>query len=58
VINDNDFGVAHILVNTDDGTFSLNYVPKPIQLGIIETRLNGLRKRQGRENPDGIASLR
>jgi hypothetical protein len=42
VINDNGFGVAHILVNTDNGTFTLNYVPKAIQLGIIETRLNRL----------------
>jgi hypothetical protein len=42
VINDNDFGVANILVNPQDGTFTLNYVPEPIQLGIIETRLDGL----------------
>lgn len=41
VINDNDFGVANIVVNPD-GTFTLNYVPEPIQLGIIETTLNGL----------------
>jgi hypothetical protein len=41
VINDNDFGVANIIVNPD-GTFTLNYTPEPIQLGIIETNLNGL----------------
>jgi hypothetical protein len=71
VINDNDFGVANILVNTEDGTFTLNYVPEPIQLGIIETRLNGLdaSDRDGKINirrwpikgmylPDGIASFR
>ena len=71
VINDNDFGVANILVNTNDGTFSLNYVPEPIQLGIIKTRLNGLdaSDRDGKINirqwpirglylPDGIASFR
>ena len=42
VINDNDFGVANILVNHEYGTFALNYVPEPIQLGIIKTRLDGL----------------
>lgn len=41
VLNDNDFGVASIIVNPD-GTFTLNYQPEPIQLGIIETTGNGL----------------
>jgi hypothetical protein len=41
VLNDNDFGVASIIVNPD-GTFTLNYRPEPIQLGIIETTGNGL----------------
>ena len=41
VLNDNDFGVAAITVNPD-GTFTLNYQPDPIQLGIIETTGNGL----------------
>ena len=42
VLNDNDFGVANILVDPENGTFELNYTPEPIQLGIIETRLDGL----------------
>ena len=41
VLNDNDFGVASIIVNPD-GTFTLNYQPEPTQLGIIETTGNGL----------------
>jgi hypothetical protein len=41
VINDNDFGVANITIHPD-GTFTLNYVPEPEQLGIIDVRLNGL----------------
>jgi hypothetical protein len=41
LLNDNDFGVASIIVNPD-GTFTLNYQPEPIQLGIIETTGNGL----------------
>ena len=41
VLNDNDFGVANIIVNPD-GTFTLNYQSEPIQLGIIETTGNGL----------------
>jgi hypothetical protein len=70
VLNDNDFGVANIIVNPD-GTFSLNYVPEPIQLGIIETRLNGLDASdvdnkinirqwplKGMYLPDGIASFK
>ena len=70
VINDNDFGVANILVNTNDGTFSLNYVPESIQLGIIKTCLEGLdtSDRDGKINirqwpirgmylPDGITSF-
>ena len=40
VINDNDFGVAIITVN-EEGTFTLNYVPEPIQFGIIETTGSG-----------------
>ena len=70
VINDNDFGVASITVN-DDGTFTLNYVPEPIQLGIIETTGSGLdaSDRDGKVNirqwpvkglylPDAIASYK
>ena len=34
-------GVASIIISPD-GTFTLNYTPEPIQLGIIETNLNGL----------------
>ena len=41
VLNDNDFGVANIIVDSE-GTFTLNYHPEPIQLGIIETSGNGL----------------
>ncbi len=41
VVNDNDFGVANITVNPD-GTFVRNYVPEPVQLGIIDVRLNGI----------------
>jgi len=71
VINDNDFGVASIIVNTNDGTFTLNYVPDPIQLGIIDVRLNGMdaSDTDGKINirqwpvkgiymPDGIASYK
>ncbi len=70
VINDNDFGVASITVN-DDGTFTLNYIPEPIQLGIIETTGSGLdaSDRDGKINirqwpvkglylPDAIASYK
>jgi hypothetical protein len=71
VINDNDFGVANIIVNTTNGTFTLNYVPDPIQLGIIDVRLNGY-DASDRDNkinirqwpvkgiymPDGIASYK
>jgi hypothetical protein len=41
VVNDNDFGVAQITVNPD-GTFTRNYVPEPIQLGLIDVRHNAL----------------
>jgi hypothetical protein len=41
VINDNDFGVAQITINPD-GTFTRNYVPEPIQLGLINVRHNAL----------------
>jgi hypothetical protein len=41
VVNDNDFGVAQITVNPD-GTFTRNYVPEPIQLGIVDVRHNAL----------------
>lgn len=70
VINDNDFGVASIIVNPD-GTFTLNYTPDPIQLGIIDVRLNGIDASdsdtkinirqwpvKGIYMPDGIASYR
>jgi len=44
VINDNDFGVANITVDFDDGTFTLNpgYTPEAEQLGIIDLFSNGL----------------
>jgi hypothetical protein len=70
VLNDNDFGVANILVDQENGTFELNYTPEPIQLGIIETRLDGLDASdadhkinirqwplKGMYLPDGIASF-
>jgi hypothetical protein len=41
VVNDNDFGVAQITINPD-GTFTRNYVPEPIQLGLITVRHNAL----------------
>jgi hypothetical protein len=41
VVNDNDFGVAQITVNPD-GTFTRNYIPEPLQLGIIDVRHNAL----------------
>ena len=70
VINDNDFGVAQITVNPD-GTFTRNYVPEPIQLGIVDVRHNAL-DASDRDNkinirpwpikglymPDAIASYR
>ena len=70
VLNDNDFGVASITVNPD-GTFTSNYQPETIQLGIIETHGNGLdaSDRDAKINirqwpvkglylPDGIASYK
>lgn len=42
VINDNDFGVAVITINTNTGTFVLGYTPDPIKLGIITPTFNGL----------------
>jgi hypothetical protein len=70
VINDNDFQVASITVSPD-GTFTRNYVPEDIQLGILEVFHNGLdaSDRDGKINirpwpvkgvfmPDGIASYR
>jgi len=42
VINDNDFGVAVITINTNNGTFTLGYTPDPIKLGIITPTFNGL----------------
>lgn len=70
VINDNDFGVAQITVNPD-GTFTRDYIPEPIQLGLIEVRHNALdaSDRDGKINirpwpikglylPDAIASYR
>ncbi len=41
VINDNDFGVADITV-APDGSFTRNYTPEPVQLGIIDVRHNAL----------------
>ena len=62
--------MASIIVNKD-GTFILNYTPEPIQLGIIETNLNGLDASdqdkkinirqwpvKGMYQPDAIASYR
>lgn len=70
VINDNDFGVAQITVNPD-GTFTRNYIPEPIQLGIVDVRHNALdaSDRDGKINirpwpikglymPDAIASYK
>ncbi len=70
VLNDNDFGVANIIVNVD-GTFTVNYTPEPIQLGIIETTGSGLDASdrddkinirqwpvKGMYLPDGIASYK
>jgi hypothetical protein len=43
VINDNDFGVANIVVNPD-GSYTLGegYKPEPVQLGVIDIRTHGL----------------
>ena len=41
VINDNDFTVASITVHPN-GTFTRNYAPDNIQLGIVEVLQNGL----------------
>jgi hypothetical protein len=40
VINDNDFGVANIVIDTGTGTFTLapGYTPEPTVLGLITTR--------------------
>lgn len=42
LINDNDFGVAQIAIDTANGTFTRlpGYTPEPVQLGLIRT--NGL----------------
>ena len=39
VINDNDFGVADIVIDNNTGTFTLGaaYVPEPVVLGIVQT---------------------
>ena len=71
VLNDNDFGVANILVDQEKGTFELNSTPEPIQLGMIETRLDGLDASdadnkinirqwplKGMYLPDGIAAFK
>ena len=59
VINDNDFGVANIIVNPD-GTFTVNYVPEKEQLGLIYVRRANIRTWpiKGIYNPDSIASYR
>lgn len=43
VINDNDFGVANIVV-APDGSYTLGegYTPEPVQLGLIDVRTHGL----------------
>ena len=43
VINDNDFGVANIVVAAD-GSYTLGegYMPEPVQLGLIDVRTHGL----------------
>jgi hypothetical protein len=69
VVNDNDFGVAQISV-APDGTFTRNYTPEPVTLGIIRTHTQGLDASdqdtkvnirpwpvKGMYLPDGIASF-
>lgn len=41
VINDNDFGVANITIQSD-GTYVVNYVPETVQLGLVSVTTNGL----------------
>jgi len=53
VINDNDFGVANITV-IPNGTFVRNYVPEPVQLGIVNVRHNGF----DASNDDGKINIR
>ena len=69
VINDNDFQVASITVSPD-GTFTRNYIPENIQLGVLEVFHNGLDASdrdkinirpwpvKGVYMPDGIVSYR
>jgi hypothetical protein len=40
VVNDNDFGVAQIIIDNTTGTFELapGYEPEPVLLGLIQTR--------------------
>jgi hypothetical protein len=69
-VNDNDFGVAQITV-APDGTFTRNYTPEPVTLGIIDVRMQGLDASdqdtkvnirpwpvKGMYLPDGIASFK
>jgi hypothetical protein len=37
VVNDNDFGVAVISIDTKTGTFTLGYTPEKTQLGLLST---------------------
>ena len=59
VINDNDFGVANIIVNPD-GTFTVNYVPEKEQLGIVYLRRPNIRPWpiKGIYCPDSIAAYK
>jgi len=42
VLNDNDFQVAGITINTTTGTFTPDPTPEPVVLGLITTNSNGL----------------
>lgn len=70
LINDNDFGVAQIAIDTTNGTFTRlpGYTPEPVQLGLIRTegldasdRDNVINIRnwplRGMYQPDAIASF-
>jgi hypothetical protein len=70
LINDNDFGVAQIAIDTASGTFTRlpGYTPEPVQLGLIRTdgldasdRDNLINIRnwplRGMYQPDAIASF-
>jgi hypothetical protein len=72
VLNDNDFGVSDITIDTNAGTFERNSPPEPIVLGIINVLGNNALDASDRDNainitnwpvkgmyqPDGIAAFR